>query len=594
MTSRMQLNLVFSLFAAVFAFAGFATADDDLTRTAINPAVLQQNSYPTNNSYPASNNSPTRNYGDELGFNRDRNTGDRFRGGRNRGRNWNRDRNDAPVYQPDRPDAPGGLPWTPEPPAAPVTPTTPEPTRPTKPTPQMEITSRYQDPRMLNFLAAGNLNQLVSLYLEVSQMIDARHVNPLSYEVRTQQALETLAEAVNNPAYLQANGISPNPTAISNFQSQLTQLAQTQPARSANEAVGMMQWAADIGQRELGLRPEAVALEFLNGTLDALDPYSSFIPAQTGLGPGAGLEEHIVGIGVELKADEAGALVMGVLEGGPAAEARLQKGDLIVGIDGRSVTGQGLNQIADLITGPSGTSVRLQIRRDGRDYNATLVRRSIYVSSVAGTQMIDAETGYVRLKQFSESSAEDLGKAMWDLYNRGMNTLVLDLRGNPGGLLTEAIQVSDLFLPQGTIVSTKGRNAQDNMMETANWSQTWRLPLVVLVDEYSASASEIFAAAIQENGRGVIVGRRTYGKGTVQTHFPLRTVSGELKLTTAKFYSPNGREMAGAGVTPDVTVAAGSDVTDLQNDADVRAALQVIASNQASDLASNAGQRSGR
>ncbi|MFG0333104.1 MAG: S41 family peptidase [Maioricimonas sp. JB049] len=578
MMSRMQLNVVFSLFVAVFAFAGFSGADDALIRTAINPAVLQQN------------NTPTRNYGDELGFDRGRNTDEGFRGGRNRGRNGHRggSRDDVPVYQPDRPSAPDTLPWTPQP-------VTPEPTRPTTPTPQMAITSRYQDPRMLSFLSGGTLNQIVSLYLEASQMIDTRHVNPLSYEVRTRQALETLVEAVENPAYLQANRISPSPAAVRNFQDQLAELARTQPARSANEAVGLMQWAGDIGQRELGLRSEAVALEFLNGTLDALDPYSSFIPAQTGLGPGAGLEEHIVGIGVELKADEAGALVMGVLEGGPAAESRLQKGDRIVAIDGRSVKGMGLNQVADLITGPSGTSVRLQIRRDGREYGATLVRRSIYVSSVAGARMINGETGYVRLKHFSESSAEDLGKAMWDLYNRGMNTLVLDLRGNPGGLLTESIQVSDLFLPQGTIVSTKGRTARDNMSESAHWSQTWRLPLVVLVDGNSASASEIFAAAIQENGRGVVVGRRTYGKGTVQTHFPLRTVRGELKLTTAKFYSPKGREMAGAGVTPDVTVAASSnDTSDLQNDADVRAALQVIASNQAAELASSAGQRAGR
>src|SRR5690606_1014813 len=146
-----------------------------------------------------------------------------------------------------------------------------------------------------------------------------------------------------------------------------------------------------------------------------------------------------------------------------------------------------------------------------------------------------------------------------------------DLRGNPGGLLDVCVDVSDMFLPRGTIVSTRGRNASDNSTEVATGPKTWSVPLVVLIDENSASASEIFAAAIQENARGVIVGRNSYGKGTVQTHFPMNTVSAILKMTTAKFYSPNGREMAGAGVTPDdpVNMPEGSRLSN--DDADVQA-----------------------
>lgn len=202
------------------------------------------------------------------------------------------------------------------------------------------------------------------------------------------------------------------------------------------------------------------------------------------------------------------------------------------------------------------------------------------------------KVGYVKLKQFSESSAEDLEQAMWTLHNAGMNSLVLDLRGNPGGLLTESIQVSDLFLPAGVIVSTKGRNASDNTTETAQRAKTWKLPLVVLVDENSASASEIFAAAIQENGRGVVVGRRSYGKGTVQTHFPLTTVAGVLKLTTAKFYSPSGREMAGAGVTPDYVVQNANEesAASLAEDHDLQTAFEAIQTGLPQQLAQAAGQ----
>jgi C-terminal processing protease CtpA/Prc len=141
---------------------------------------------------------------------------------------------------------------------------------------------------------------------------------------------------------------------------------------------------------------------------------------------------------------------------------------------------------------------------------------------------------------------------LWGLYRDGMKSLVIDVRGNPGGLLTTAIQMSNKFVPSGTLVSTRGRDLADNTVEYASRQRAWKLPLVVLVDGNSASASEIFAAAVQENGRGLIVGERTYGKGTVQTHFPLQTVSANLRLTTAQFFSPSGRVMAGAGVEPDI------------------------------------------
>jgi carboxyl-terminal processing protease len=355
----------------------------------------------------------------------------------------------------------------------------------------------------------------------------------------------------------------------------------------------------------MGIPQEAVAMEFINGTIDSLDRYSSFKPSSTAGGPGAsrfdgtkrtaaGLDEHIVGIGVELKADDNGVRIVGVIDGGPAADAKLQRGDVITAIDGRSLNGLNLNQAADLITGPAGTRVGLQIDRDGRTGSVSLARRSVYVSSVSNVQMIDPanQVAYLRLKQFSESSSTDLDKALWSLHNQGMKTLVMDLRGNPGGLLDQAIAISNKFLPQGGIVSTKGRNPQDNTNETASFSQTWKVPLVLLVDENSASASEIFAAAIQDNHRGVIIGRHSYGKGTVQTHFPMRSVNGDLKLTTAKFYSPSGREMAGSGVEPDVAVPANQAGLDFspERDGDIQTALQIAQDGRAATLAAASGR----
>ena len=482
-----------------------------------------------------------------------------------------------------------GQQWNPQ--TAPVSPSTPSQK---ERSPQEKIAARSLDSRMVGFQQAASYNQIANLFNEVSRMIDARHVNPPSYEQRTAAALTSLAYAVATPEWLQANRVNANPQAVAALQQELLQMAQQQPARSAGEALGLMQWASEIGSQRIGVRREAIALEFLNGTLDSLDRYSAFVPNKTQMGPSAALEERIVGIGVELKNHDRGMLVMSTIAGGPAAQAGLKKGDVIIAVNGRSIEGLGLSQAADMIGGPQGTTVSIVADRQGQQFRAAIPRRQVYVSSVVEPQFLDSArtVGYVKVKQFSDSTAEDLTKEVTKLCSAGMKSLVLDLRGNPGGLLTECVDVSDLFLPSGVIVMTKGRTSSDNSSFQAKRTGTWSLPLVVLVDDHSASASEIFAAAIQENGRGVIVGRNSYGKGTVQTHFPLQTVSGELKLTTAKFYSPSGREMSGHGVTPDVPVqkAPGAIETDETRDADLLAALRVMQSGRPAQLAQDSGQ----
>lgn len=452
---------------------------------------------------------------------------------------------------------------------------------------QAKISNRATDAKMQGFLARTSLQQLASVYREAAQMIDARHVNPPSYEDRTRGSVEDVIKALNNEHFLQVHGARVSAQAIQGVQNQLMQIVQTQPARDANQAVALMQTTAEVVNRGTGIRREAVALEFLNGTLDSLDQYSAFMPESGNSTPGAmldvvqtaGLDENVVGLGVEIEGHAQGAEVVGIVDNSPAAQLGLQVGDIITAINQQSMAGRTLNEVADKLAGTAGSSVTLEIMRGGQKFRGSVVRRSFYVSSVTGTKMIDpaSGTGYIRLKQFSESSAKDLEKALFTLHNQGMKSLVFDLRGNPGGLLDVCVEISDMFLTKGTIVSTKGRNASDNTQEVATQPKTWSVPLVVLVDDNSASASEIFAAAIQENQRGVIVGRTSYGKGTVQTHFPMKSVPAILKLTTAKFYSPNGREMAGAGVTPDVpvTVAAGTRNSDSDND--VKMAQQVIA-----------------
>jgi carboxyl-terminal processing protease len=274
-----------------------------------------------------------------------------------------------------------------------------------------------------------------------------------------------------------------------------------------------------------------------------------------------------VGIGVEVEQHPQGLKILKLVPGSPAALADLRRGDVITHANGTELKQMELNRSVDFITGPEGTPIEIQASRGDRAGRVTLTRKKMTVPSIVDVRMEDASQGiaYLKLEQFAESTASELDTALMQLHRQGMRSLIMDLRGNPGGLLNMAIAVSDRFLPSGTIVSTRGRTDADNTVETAQYGQTWRVPLVVLIDHNSASASEIFAAAIQENHRGLIVGEKSYGKGTVQTLFPLQSIPAALRLTTAKFYSPQGHEMAGVGVSPDVAISTSIESNDQQD-----------------------------
>lgn len=442
-----------------------------------------------------------------------------------------------------------------------------------EPTLDQKVTARYSDPTTARFAMSLGSNQGIALFREVSSLIDQRHLSPKSYTERIQNGVRNIEVALQNRAFRSAVSLQASNTQLAGFRSGLSQLTnRTVSSRAqAEQVVGSAMQLAS----QSGLRPGLVAYEFTNASIQSLDKYSGLDPSlnrvsgaieDTGIQTAMGaLDEYTTGVGIEVRHHAQGLEIVRALRGGPAVAAGIQSGDIIRQINGQNIGGMEMNQSVNLISGPAGAAVRFLVAREGRGTKTfSLVRRQFRIFSVNDVKMVDrqAGVGYMHLNKFAKSSAAEMEQAIQELRSQGMKNLIVDVRGNPGGLLTTAIEVSDKFLRCGKIVATRGRLGSDNMVESASANGTWSMPLVVLVDGDSASASEIFAAAIQENGRGIVVGEKSYGKGTVQTHFPLSSGLGTVRLTTAKFYSPTDREMSGAGVTPDVRTSDEKDALD--------------------------------
>ncbi|MEZ6122594.1 MAG: S41 family peptidase [Planctomycetaceae bacterium] len=464
------------------------------------------------------------------------------------------------------------------------------------------ITARYSNPVNVRAVQAMTPTQALALFQETSQQTDQRHLEPTSYDLRIRRGLRDLSLALEVPAFTQSLGIRADSFQVDGFRTTLSRIGESMRVTNMNDAVNVVRTVMQEANRVSGLNPSVVAFEFASATVDTLDKFSALEPAEPGRGASldlqraehvrsASLESEIVGVGVEVKVHDNGLVIMKALRGGPAAEAGLQAGDVITAIDGRSIAGMPMANSVDLMKGTAGSRIQLRIVRNGsRGSDLTLTRRMVRIYTVNDVRILPNtdKVAYLSLSQFGQKSTEELDQALSQLYSSGMTSLVIDLRGNPGGLLNVCVDITNRFLPCGTIVSTKGRLPSDNMIETATFDRTWSTPLVVLVDGDSASASEIFAAAIQDNQRGVVIGERSYGKGTVQTHFPLSSVGGNLRLTTARFYSPSGRAMSGSGVTPDIHVTDADGP--VSGDKVLEEAIKVAQSQRLKDIAQAAKQ----
>ena len=284
------------------------------------------------------------------------------------------------------------------------------------------------------------------------------------------------------------------------------------------------------------------------------DPYSVFLSPERFTRLSEVVSGDYAGLGIEVDIRGGTIVIVAPLPGSPAERAGIQPGDRIIKIDGKVTEGWTAEEASKALRGKPGTLVVLQIERPGSSTPVTLTvtRREIHQSAVRRSAMLSADVGYVDVKAFSDSTALEVSHAVESLLSRGMRSLIIDLRTNPGGLLSEGVKVSDLFLDPGQrIVSLKGRIPSANQSLADSAKQRWpSLPIAVLVDGRSASAAEIVAGALQDHDRAAIVGRPTYGKGSAQSVYPFGAAGG-LKLTTAKWYTPAGRSISKPVVDPD-------------------------------------------
>ncbi|MGN1063458.1 MAG: S41 family peptidase [Alphaproteobacteria bacterium] len=295
----------------------------------------------------------------------------------------------------------------------------------------------------------------------------------------------------------------------------------------------------------------------IDGMLTQLDPHSGFMDAESYAEMETQTKGEFGGLGMEVGMEKGFVRIMAPIDDTPAYKAGLQTGDYITHVDGISTFGQSLNDTVKKMRGKPGTKVKLTISRKDKDpFDVTIKRAIITVNPVKFEAKDNA--GYLRISTFSETTTDDLKKAITNLTQQiGRDKLtgfILDLRNNPGGLLDQAVGVSDVFLSRGEIVSTRSRNPEDTMRFSASdGDMTNGLPVVVLINEGSASASEIVAGALQDHKRAVIVGLKSFGKGSVQT---VRSIPGfgGMRITTARYYTPSGNSIQAKGITPDIII----------------------------------------
>ncbi len=448
------------------------------------------------------------------------------------------------------------------------------------------VDRRYSDRSFENQLLTKGRAEALDLYEDILSRVQYEYVDSVSPTRFVAHGTESLYMALKNEKFLGRNVKPGNDEAVERVRSVLIKDFWNRRLETRMDARSAITSVCELCDRELGISGTAVVMEYIFGGCNALDEYSNFLTPDRYNDLFGSIQGELVGIGIEMKSVKGrGMHLVNVLLDSPAERGGLQPDDYIVAIDGQDCRDFSTDDAARLLRGSGGSQVELTFESPaGTEKSTTFTRQRVQIRSITRTVMLDETRGigYIRMEGFQNNTAEELDEALRTLERKGMKALIWDLRGNPGGLLETAAAVIERFIDRGVLVSTEGRAPEQSQVFKAHGNNVRHYPLTLLVDENSASASEIVAGAIKDHHRGTIVGRKTYGKWSVQSIIHLPGETG-LKLTTAKFYSPAHGNYAGKGLAPDVVVPLPVDTRvtffrgrtsdEISADADVAAAI---------------------
>jgi carboxyl-terminal processing protease len=384
------------------------------------------------------------------------------------------------------------------------------------------IERRYSDSSFRKTLMPLSQTEALRLFDEVLNLIQGRYVENVSMMSVVAHGTESVHLALADERFVASNVPARYRGNIQGFRDMLHERFWNRPIAYREEARQVVSQVCQLGAQQLGMQPTPIILEYVFGGCNALDDYSGFLTPGRLNDLYGNIEGQFVGLGIEIKSELGkGLLLVNVIPESPAAEGGLLAGEHIVGIDGADCRQMTTDEAASMLQGLEGSRVSIEVEHSpgspARRLN--LARRAVTVKSIPIAKMVDMERGigFIQMTSFQKSSAQELDQAMHDLRRQGMRALIWDLRGNPGGLLTAAVDVADRFIDSGVLVSTKGRTQDQNWNYSAQRRNTLQIPLAVLIDGDSASASEIIAGAIRDHRRGLLVGRKSYGKWSVQS-----------------------------------------------------------------------------
>jgi carboxyl-terminal processing protease len=422
----------------------------------------------------------------------------------------------------------------------------------------VDLRHRLSDSKYVNFARTDSLEMAAAHLSEILIKIELNHFDQPNWSGVFQHGLNSLLISFEDTEFQTKFLQSTVVDQIAGIADRLRQSLNSVPVRNHVEFAGLVREVATQLQRQLGLAPSVTIHEFASTAASALDTYSTYLsPAQFD-DLNSQIRGNFVGIGVELRSKKEHLEIVKAISNGPADRARIRGGDKMLAVNDQLVSDIGGDAAADLLRGTDGSLVTVVVETpEGKQYRLKLQRARVEIPSIDETKLVDSAKGigYIKLSNFQKNTPADFDRSLAQLRQQGLRSLILDLRDNPGGALDAAVAIVDRFIPRGTIVSTKGRNLAENMTySAANGNYIGQLPLIVLINENSASASEILAAAIADHQRGTIIGERSFGKGVVQTIFPLTSGRGGIRLTTAEYFAPSGRRVELQGVAPDYVV----------------------------------------